>query len=173
MFFRKIRDEVLMDISMDDPVQMLKEENEKLRLELARLRPHAEAQLSAERPMDRAEQGLRIGFALGVLTMLQHRVSAADPAVMTLKEENEKMTLKEENEKLRVELARAMGRSITLENALKDVFQLIDTEFLIRNTDNDGDPDWAIKMLRPMSILQNAYVAIVGAEPESRSDNGL
>lgn len=76
MFFRKIRDEVLMDISMDDPVQMLKEENEKLRLELARLRPHAEAQLSAERPMDRAEQGLRIGFALGVLTMLQHRVSA-------------------------------------------------------------------------------------------------
>lgn len=71
------------------------------------------------------------------------------------------------------ELARAMGRSITLENALKDVFQLIDTEFLIRNTDNDGDPDWAIKMQRPMSILQNAYVAIVGAEPESRSDNGL
>lgn len=33
-------------------------------------------QVRTERPMDRAEQGLRIGFALGVLTMLQHRVSA-------------------------------------------------------------------------------------------------
>ena len=35
MCFRKIIDEVPMDISMDDPVQMLKEENEKLRAELA------------------------------------------------------------------------------------------------------------------------------------------
>ena len=62
--------------SYEGTIQGMADEIEKLRSELARLRPHAEVQLSAELPMDRAEQGLRIGFALGVLTMLQDRVSA-------------------------------------------------------------------------------------------------
>ena len=61
--------------SYEGTVQGMAGEIEKLRSELARLRPYAEAQISAEPPMDRAEQGRRIGFALGVLTMLQHRVS--------------------------------------------------------------------------------------------------
>lgn len=69
---------------------------------------------------------------------------------------------------VKAELEVARERTRKLESALKDLFQLMDDLFLVRNTDNDADPDWVIKVLPSVMKLKNAHSLIAGAEPKSR-----
>ena len=47
-----------------------------------------------------------------------------------------------------------------LEEALKDVFALMDEGFLVRNIDGDGASDWAVKLVPYMVRLKKAYDAL-------------
>lgn len=44
-------------------------------------------------------------------------------------------------------------------DALKDVFALIDDGFLVRNTDDDAKPDFALRMMSFIARLSEAYKA--------------
>lgn len=43
-----------------------------------------------------------------------------------------------------------------LERALKDVFELMDTGWLVRSVSNDADLDWALKQIEPVQKLARA-----------------
>lgn len=59
---------------------------------------------------------------------------------------------------------RLAERVRSLRESLRDVFGLIDTHFLVRNIDNDHDPDWAIKQLEPMTKLNSAYKVLIAED---------
>lgn len=48
--------------------------------------------------------------------------------------------------------------------ACKAIMALIDTGYLVRNTDQDSDSDWAMKQLGPVKDMQSAQAAIAKAE---------
>lgn len=51
--------------------------------------------------------------------------------------------------------ARDVGRP-----ALEKYNSLLDSGFLVRNTDNDSDPDWLIKIMKPIADLKKAAEAL-------------
>jgi hypothetical protein len=54
----------------------------------------------------------------------------------------------------------AEARVETLEKALRGVMDLIDSQHLVRNINNDGSADWALRMLSMVKILADAAAAL-------------
>lgn len=48
--------------------------------------------------------------------------------------------------------------------ALKDLMELINSGYLIRNIDDDGKPDWALRQVKPVMMLNKAAAAIAKAD---------
>ncbi len=48
--------------------------------------------------------------------------------------------------------------------ALKAMMGLLDSGYLVRNIDNDHEPDWAMKQIEPVRRLKDAVDAIARAE---------
>lgn len=53
-------------------------------------------------------------------------------------------------------------------SGLKDLFQMIDENILVRNTDNDHKPEWAGLMIGTVTRLKFAYDAIARAEGRTK-----
>jgi hypothetical protein len=51
--------------------------------------------------------------------------------------------------------------------ALEGVMGLIDRGWLVRNTEDDGKPEFFIRMLKPFMMLQSATAAIARAKGEA------
>lgn len=61
------------------------------------------------------------------------------------------------------ELADALDVAVA---ALRDYESLLEQGFLVRNTSGDSDPQWALKMMKPMMQLTRAAKALrqIGAD---------
>lgn len=56
--------------------------------------------------------------------------------------------------------AKLMAAAPDLLDAIEDVFRLMDEGFLVRNIEDDGQSDWAIKALPAIQRLQKAQAAV-------------
>lgn len=74
-------------------------------------------------------------------------------------------SLQENTSELRAN-ARLIAAAPVLLEGLKDVFRLMDEGFLVRSIEDDGAPDWALRMLKPVARLKTAFDAIKKATGE-------
>jgi hypothetical protein len=58
------------------------------------------------------------------------------------------------------QLADVVAERDRMKAALTDLFAMMDEKILVRNTDHDHDPDWAIRLLEIGSRLSEAYQAL-------------
>ena len=57
-------------------------------------------------------------------------------------------------------IVRACNNHYELLETLQDVFLMMDEQILVRNTDKDNEPDWAIKSMAFVARLKRAQIAI-------------
>jgi hypothetical protein len=67
--------------------------------------------------------------------------------------------------------ARLFAAAPELLGALKDVFSLLDSGYLVRNTDDDGKPGFALRQIDPITKLAAAARAITKAQGTESHEN--
>ncbi len=60
--------------------------------------------------------------------------------------------------------ARLISAAPEMLEAFKDLMHLIDSGYLVRNTDDDAKPNFAMRQVGPMLMLKRAMDAIIAAE---------
>lgn len=66
--------------------------------------------------------------------------------------------------KLTAERVALLADNERLREALRDVLGLIDSQWLVRNTDDDSKPDFALRQLEPTRKLAKAQAALSAVE---------
>lgn len=98
---------------------------------------------------------------------LQERVRELEQNNGALNKENDAWN--EWVKKLEEQLSQSLAREAVYVGHLKNVFDLIDQQFLVRNIDQDGDADWAFKAIEPLRKLSEAAKALSSASPRAKA----